>query len=76
VPPESIKFGSCTMESDKFITVCENVGGVGQIAMVDLQAGNNCTRQKISAEAALMNPVSKVIALRGKSEVLVTLISD
>ena len=53
------------MESDKFITVCENVGGVAQIAMIDLQAGNSCTRQKISAEAAIMNPVSKVIALRG-----------
>lgn len=53
------------MESDKFITVCEKADGVAQIAMIDLQAGNSCTRQKISAEAAIMNPVSKVIALRG-----------
>ena len=53
------------MESDKWITVCETVNGVAQIAMIDLQNGNTCTRQKISAEAAIMNPVSKVIALRG-----------
>ena len=25
-----IKFGSCTMESDKFITVCENKDGVAK----------------------------------------------
>jgi len=64
-PPASIsvdfvKFGSCSMESDKFITVCES----GQIAIVDMSAGNSVTRQKITAEAAIMNPLSKVIALR------------
>ena len=60
-----MKFGTCSLESDKFITVCETQAGVAQIAIVDLQAGNSVTRQKISAEAAIMNPVSKVIALRG-----------
>jgi clathrin heavy chain len=53
------------MESDRFITVCENQGGVAQVAIVDLTAGNSVTRQRISAEAAIMNPLSKVIALRG-----------
>jgi clathrin heavy chain len=48
------------MQSDKYITVCEGTG----LAIVDLGAGNGCTRQKMSAEAAIMNPVSKVIALR------------
>ncbi len=52
------------MESDKFITVCENADGAGQVAIVDLQNGNTVTRQSISAEAAIMNPVSKVLALR------------
>ena len=55
------------MESDKFITVCENQGGVAQICIVDLANGNQVQRQKISAEAAIMNPVSKVIALRAGS---------
>jgi clathrin heavy chain len=49
------------MESEKYITVCET----GQIAIVDLTAGNTVTRQRMSAEAAIMNPRSKVIALRG-----------
>jgi clathrin heavy chain len=53
------------MESDKYITVCENVGGVQQIAIIDMTAGNTVTRQKISAEAAIMNPNQKIIALRG-----------
>ncbi len=52
------------MESDKFITVCENVNGKGQIAIMDLQGGNKLTRQAISAEGAIMNPVSKVLALK------------
>lgn len=51
------------MESDKFITVCET--GQSQIAIVDLSAGSTVSRQKISAEAAIMNPLSKVIALKG-----------
>ena len=62
---DCIKMGLCSMESDKFITVCENQGGVQQVAIVDMSAGNTVTRQKIAAEAAIMNPVSKVIALRG-----------
>ena len=65
VPPENVKFGTCSMESDKYITVCENVGGVQQIAIIDMTAGNTVTRQKISAEAAIMNPNQKIIALRG-----------
>jgi clathrin heavy chain len=63
IPLENVKFGSCSMESDKFITVCET--GQSQIAIVDLSAGSSVSRQKISAEAAIMNPLSKVIALKG-----------
>lgn len=65
VTSESIKIGSCSMESEKFITACETVNGAGQVAIVDLTAGNTVTKQRMSAEAAIMNPVSKVIALRG-----------
>jgi clathrin heavy chain len=65
IPIENVKFGSCSLESDKFITVCETVAGAQQIAIVDMTAGNTITRQKISAEAAIMNPLSKVIALKG-----------
>lgn len=53
------------MESDKYITICETVGGVQQIATIDMTAGNTISRQKITAEAAIMNPNSKIIALKG-----------
>lgn len=65
VSSDSIKIGTCSMESEKFITACETVNGAGQVAIVDLTAGNTVTKQRMSAEAAIMNPVSKVIALRG-----------
>ena len=65
VNAENVKFGTCSMESDKYITICESVGGVAQIATIDMTAGNTITRQKISAEAAIMNPNSKIIALKG-----------
>lgn len=58
------------MESDKYITICESVGGVQQIATIDMTAGNTITRQKISAEAAIMNPNSKIIALKGMTNAL------
>jgi clathrin heavy chain len=73
---DCIKIGACSMESDKFITVCEKSGGTQQVAIIDLAAGNTVTRQRISAEAAIMNPVSRVIALRGKPHTHVHLLSS
>uniref|UniRef100_A0A7S1XLU7 Clathrin heavy chain n=1 Tax=Phaeomonas parva TaxID=124430 RepID=A0A7S1XLU7_9STRA len=64
VPADSIKFGSCAMESDKFISVC----GGGNVTIIDLSNNNEVTRRPISAEAAIMNPVAKVIALRSQSQ--------
>jgi clathrin heavy chain len=54
------------MESDKFITVCDNTSGSTQVVIVDLTQRNNVVRRPISAEAAIMNPVSQVLALRGE----------
>ena len=48
---------------------------MAQVAIVDLAAGNTVTRQKMSAEAAIMNPVSKVIALRGTMKLIFELLS-
>ncbi|RHY33819.1 hypothetical protein DYB32_001385, partial [Aphanomyces invadans] len=61
---EYVKFGTCAMESDKFITVCETVNGQANVVIVDMAAGNNVQRRPIAAEAAIMNPLTKVIALR------------
>mmetsp|Transcript_15803 Transcript_15803/g.20869 ORF Transcript_15803/g.20869 Transcript_15803/m.20869 type:complete len:1733 (+) Transcript_15803:212-5410(+) len=69
ISADAIKFGSCTMESERFITVCETVNGQSNVVMVDLINGNQVTRRPISAEAAIMNPTSKIIALRAGPQV-------
>ena len=54
------------MESDKFICVREKVGEQAQVVIIDLSDPNNPIRRPISADSAIMNPASKVIALKGK----------
>ncbi|KAF1331725.1 Clathrin heavy chain, partial [Globisporangium splendens] len=68
VNPDYVKFGTTTMESDKFVCVCEQVNGQASVVIVDLSAGNSVQRRPINAEAAIMNPVSKVIALRSENQ--------
>lgn len=47
------------------ITVCEkNAQGQAQICMIDMENNNAVDRKSMAAEAAIMNPVSKIIALR------------
>lgn len=52
------------MESDKYICVREKVGEQAQVVIVDMADANNPTRRPISADSAIMNPASKVIALK------------
>ena len=54
------------MESDKFICVREKVAEQAQVVIIDLADSANPIRRPISAESAIMNPASKVIALKGK----------
>ena len=59
------------MESDKYICVCENAAG--NMVVIDLAehatgSANAVQRRPIKAEAAIMNPVSKVIALRAAGQ--------
>ena len=61
----NIGFSTLTMESDKFICVREKVGEPAQVVIIDLADANNPTRRPISADSAIMNPKSKVIALKG-----------
>mmetsp|Transcript_32005 Transcript_32005/g.47250 ORF Transcript_32005/g.47250 Transcript_32005/m.47250 type:complete len:1732 (+) Transcript_32005:118-5313(+) len=60
IPESSIKHGSTSMESDKWIVCVEP----NQVTMVDLQNGAQVTKRPIQAEAAIMNPVTNVLALR------------
>lgn len=61
------------MESDKFICVREKVGEQAQVVIIDLSDANTPIRRPISADSAIMNPASKVIALKGKLALHVTL---
>ena len=53
------------MESDKFICIREKVGEQAQVVIIDLNDPQNPMRRPITADSAIMNPVSKVIALKG-----------
>lgn len=61
----SISFTTLTMESDKFICVREKVGENNQVVIIDMNDTANPIRRPISADSAIMNPASKVIALKG-----------
>jgi len=60
----NIGFSTLTMESDKYICVREKVGEQSQVVIIDLADSGNPIRRPISAESAIMNPASKVIALK------------
>ncbi|KAL5477697.1 hypothetical protein EMCRGX_G024525 [Ephydatia muelleri] len=64
----AIGFATLTMESDKFICVREKVAETAQVVIIDLADAANPIRRPITADSAIMNPASKVIALKaGKS---------
>ena len=66
VNPANIGFSYLTMESDKFICIREKVGEQNQVVIIDMADPNNPSRRPISADSAIMNPTSKVIALKGR----------
>jgi len=54
-----------TLESDRFICIRDTTGEQNLVVIVDLSDANNLIRRPITADSAIMNPVSKVIALKG-----------
>ncbi|MGH0180354.1 UNVERIFIED_CONTAM: hypothetical protein FKN15_003983 [Acipenser sinensis] len=64
VNPANIGFSYLTMESDKFICIREKVGDQAQVVIIDMSDPTNPIRRPISADSAIMNPTSKVIALK------------
>ncbi|MEQ2222944.1 hypothetical protein ILYODFUR_031734, partial [Ilyodon furcidens] len=64
INPANIGFSTLTMESDKFICVREKVGEQAQVVIIDMADPNTPIRRPISADSAIMNPASKVIALK------------
>ncbi|KAF9165116.1 hypothetical protein BGX20_000714 [Mortierella sp. AD010] len=60
----SIGFNTLTLESDRFICVRETTGEQNLVVIVDLTDPNNVIRRPITADSAIMNPATKVIALK------------
>ncbi|CAF0843469.1 unnamed protein product [Adineta ricciae] len=60
----NIGFSSLTMESDKFICVREKVNDTAFVIIIDMADPNNPIKRPITADSAIMNPASKVIALK------------
>lgn len=52
------------MESDKFISVRETVGGPATVAVVDFANPQNVVRRSISADHVIHNPEKKILAMR------------
>ncbi|XP_042879544.1 clathrin heavy chain-like isoform X1 [Penaeus japonicus] len=65
IQASNIGFNTLTMESDKFICVREKVGETAQVVIIDMADPTNPIRRPISGDSAIMNPASKVIALKG-----------
>jgi clathrin heavy chain len=61
VNPSAISFTTVTMESDRFI--CIRDVQQKSIIIVDV-ASRTLTTNRVNAESAIMNPISKVLALR------------
>ena len=66
ISPNAISFSSCTMESDTHICVREPAtgGSGGSLVVIDMANPSQPIRRPITADSALMNPVSKLIALK------------
>ncbi len=67
VQSSSITFANVTMESDKYICVRETTPQ-NQLLIVDLSQPSAPQRRPISADSAIMNPNSQIIALKAKVE--------
>ncbi|KAJ1976207.1 Clathrin heavy chain [Dimargaris verticillata] len=71
ISPDSMSFNNLTMQSDKYICIREKTGDKNNVAIVDLANVNNFMRRPISADSALMNPSSYIIALKSSRQLQV-----
>ena len=64
VNQQFISFTHVTMESDKFICVRETAPS-NSVVIVDMAMPMQPLRRPITADSAIMNPDSKILALKG-----------
>lgn len=65
ISPQFITFTHVTMESDKYICVRETAPQ-NSVVIIDMNLPNQPLRRPITADSALMNPNSKILALKGR----------
>jgi clathrin heavy chain len=63
VDKDNIKFKNVSLQSNLYVTVREE--GKNSVAIIDTTA-KTAMRLPVAVDSAIMNPVSKVVALRGK----------
>jgi clathrin heavy chain len=66
INPANIGFNTLTMESEKYICVREKIGEQNQVVIIDMNNPQALQRRPITADSAIMNPTSNIIALKGK----------
>ena len=66
IAQQSISYASLTMQSEKYICVCEEeVNGQVQVVIIDMATPTKPQRRRFGIiDSAIMNPISKVIALK------------
>ena len=62
IAADTIKFKNVTIQSNKYVVVREE--GKNSLAIVDT-ATKNVLRLPVQVDSAIMNPVTKVVGLRG-----------
>jgi clathrin heavy chain len=67
VDPQFASLSNSALSQDKWLCVREVTEAEANVVIVDLQGGNNVTRHKMKADAAVMHPTANIIALRGAS---------
>ncbi|GAU27686.1 hypothetical protein TSUD_126320 [Trifolium subterraneum] len=67
INPQFITFTHVTMESEKFICVRETAPS-NSVVMIDMNMPMQPLRRPITADSALMNPNTRILALKGDGE--------
>ncbi|KVI07010.1 Armadillo-type fold [Cynara cardunculus var. scolymus] len=65
INPQFITFTNVTMESDKFICVRET-SPQNSVVIIDMSMPMQPLRRPITADSALMNPISRILALKAQ----------
>jgi clathrin heavy chain len=68
ISPQFVTFTHVTMDSDKYICVRET-SPQNNVVIIDMATPMQPLRRPITADSALMNPSSRVLALKGSNPI-------